>query len=270
MTSRSFSPYSGRGESLNRWDAAGAEALSSQNLSLLIDNKIPFIRVADFATQHECGLLASEAVRNGFDAYRNVDPPIDRIGCTVFEFNAISASAYFDAAQIVRALQQRIFVHSFDPVQRVIDRLRSDTGRMACVAEERGHQYYAGLIRRIEKGTLLHIDFAPIEQSGWSVCNITHQLAWNLYARVSDDSGGATHVYERQFHEGDQRHRSGTYGFDRKLVEASARASFKPRTGELVIFNTKNYHEVEPTKGDRITVNSAIGLTNSGGLVLWS
>ncbi|WP_256875070.1 hypothetical protein [Nostoc sp. C052] len=40
--------------------------------------------------------------------------------------------------------------------------------------------YYAGLIRKIEHGTQLHIDFAPLEQSGWEVCTITAQLSWTL------------------------------------------------------------------------------------------
>jgi hypothetical protein len=36
------------------------------------------------------------------------------------------------------------------------------------------------------------------------------------------------------------------------------------------MFNTRNYHEVASSSGDRITVTSAIGETPQGDLIFWS
>ena len=270
MTSHPFSDPSTHDNDTPRWELADVEALTSNNLTMLFENRIPFIRVVGFATEGECALLASKAMSIGFDRYQDVDPPIDRIGCTVFEYDGLPSDAYFAECANAKAIQRSIFRDSFDPVNRLIDRLRTITNKYVDIAEDADRKYYAGLIRRIEKGTHLHIDFAPVEQSGWSICHVRHQLAWNLYLRVSEDRGGITHVYERQYREGDQLSRSGRYGYDRYVVEGSARASYKPNTGDLMIINTKNFHEVEATRGDRMTVTSALGVTDVGNLVLWS
>ncbi len=257
------------------WTQDGQQAehsLTAENLNLLFRNKIPFIRISAFATPKECKSVISAAeAHTGFNFYRNVEPRIDRIGNTVFEYNSISADSYFANSVEAARLQERIFADSFDAVARMMQRLHRHAGMPARRATRAsGTPYYAGLIRRIEQGTLLHIDFAPAEQRDWDVANVECQLAWNLYLRTSDKDEGRTHVYERQWQPTDDAHREGSYGYAWHLVEGSRKANFLPCVGEVVIFNTRNYHYVDATSGERVTVTSAIGNLPHGEVVLWS
>ena len=258
-------------EALPAWVARGDARLTAGSLSALLANEIPFIRVPDFAEAGECERLLAAAARRGFDAYRNVEPRIDRFGNTVFEFNGMSRLEYFQRNRELGAAQTQIFEASFDPVHRIIALLWSRAGRRAEVARnDRGEPYYAGLIRRIEAGTQVHVDFAPGEQPGWEVDRVTHQLSWNLYLRVPPGMGGRTHIFHRQWDPSCNVYKSGSYGYDPSVVEGIESASFQPVRGELVLFNTRNFHFVEPAGGDRITVTSAIGRLPDDGLILWS
>jgi hypothetical protein len=46
--------------------------------------------------------------------------------------------------------------------------------------------------------------------------------------------------------------------------------TFQPYVGDVFIFNTRNFHTVEPMDGQRITFTSAIGLLPNGEIILWS
>jgi hypothetical protein len=259
----------------NGWLEHGSKndyPLTAENFQHLLQNRIPYIRINLFADVEECeSLITAAAIHAGFNPYRNVEPRIDRIGNTVFEYSQISEDSYFLNNAEAARIQDRIFSDSFDPVARMMLRLHSLTGHPARRATRAsGAPYYAGLIRRIEQGTLLHVDFAPAEQRTWDVAHVQCQLAWNLYLRTSGEDEGRTHVYERQWQPEDDAHREGSYGFSRQLVDGSRQADFLPRVGEVVIFNTRNFHYVDVTRGERVTVTSAIGNLPHGEIVLWS
>ncbi|MES2938539.1 MAG: hypothetical protein V4864_12715 [Pseudomonadota bacterium] len=245
--------------------------LDRASLDALLRNEIPFIRIKRFAPPAACEALVARACTEGFSVYRDVEPKINRIGNTVFEYNHISRGEYFRGNIETRAVQARIFAGSFDPVAQFLALLRAATRYPARIARgDGGEDYYAGLVRRIESGTLVHIDFAPAEQSGWEVGRVKYQLSWNLYLRTTPGGGGRTHVYNRQWMPGDDRHRQGSYGFDPRVVGDAEKATFDPEVGEIVIFNTRNFHCVEETRGERVTVASAIGMLPNNELVLWS
>jgi hypothetical protein len=255
------------------WGDRGTDVLTSETLQQLLDNLVPFIRIPGFASQAACDALVDRVVNGAFGPYRDVEPRIDRIGCTVFEYDAIGKEAYFADSRLAAEVRDRLFRASFDPLNRMIRLLTRNTGRRTSIARSTGGQsYYAGLFRRIVQGTKLHVDYAPAEQKGWEICAVNHQLTWNLYLKVAGDgaSSGHTTVYWRQWRPEDHRFKEDSYGFNRKVVAGSEQASFQPTVGEVVLFNTRNYHEVAPSLGDRITVASAIGETYQGELILWS
>ena len=61
---------------MNTWIDSVEHTLTTENLALLLDNKIPAIRVPGFARQAECTAFAS-AAKAGRMQYYNV---ADRIG----------------------------------------------------------------------------------------------------------------------------------------------------------------------------------------------
>ncbi|HBO5142824.1 hypothetical protein FA378_11170 [Pseudomonas aeruginosa] len=253
------------------WSDLAESKLTRHSLDHLLDGQIPYIRIANFASREECEALVTSAVNEGFGPYRGVEPVINRIGNTVFEYNSISKHEYFEKNIDLNRVQQRIFDSSFNPLERIIGLLEQQAQRRAGVARNvEGQPYYAGLVRRIENGTLLHVDFAPGEQPGWEVAVVEEQLAWNLYLRVSDPYSGRTHIFDRQWQPADNALKEGIYGYNARVVAGIEDASFAPAVGEVVIFNTRNFHYVEPTAGERVSFTSAIGRLPSGDLVLWS
>ena len=253
------------------WTEKGEDKLTQCALCRLFRGNIPYIRLSNFATPEECEQLVSSAVREGFSSYRGVEPVINRIGNTVFEYNSISRADYFTKNKELKAVQDRIFASSFNPLDRFMDQLRQRTGKTVGIpTNSDGDAYYAGLIRRIEHGTLLHVDFAPGEQPEWEVAQVREQLVWNLYLRVNDSDSGRTHVFDRQWERSDDSDKEGIYGYNQRVVEMASEAVFAPNVGEVVIFNTRNFHYVEPTDGERVAFTSAIGRTREDELVLWS
>ncbi len=253
------------------WANAAANELTAESLAKLFANEIPYIRIPNFATPEECERLVEEASKRGFSAYRNVEPQINKLGITVFEYNAISKARYFEEARAAQDVLGDIFQHSFDPIGRLMSLIEARTAYAARIARaENGDDYFAGLVRRIENGTLIHVDFAPAEQEGWCVGKVTHQLAWNLYLRTSEKGGGKTHVYQRQWNPEHERYKDGSYGYDPVVVHGSEKATFEPRPGEVVLFNTRNFHYVDPTSEERVTVTSALGRMSERELVFWS
>ncbi len=253
------------------WANRVSETLNRQSLDALLTNKIPFIRIKDFAPADACENLVRLAAAEGFGAYRDVEPQINRIGNTVFEYNHISKAEYFRKNVEKRAAQLRIFSGSFDPVMQFLNLLRESTQYSTHIAwNDEGEPYYAGLVRRIENGTLIHVDFSPAEQPGWEVGRVRYQLAWNLYLRTKPGDGGKTHVFNRQWVPPDDQHREGSYGYNPCVVQGAEEAVFEPELGEVVVFNTRNFHYVEQTRGERVTVTSAVGLLPNDELILWS
>jgi hypothetical protein len=255
-----------------RWPSLAPAPLTRETLGQLLRNEIPLVMLPAIATPEECARLVEASSRIGFEPYEHVDPPIDRIGITVFEYVHVGMAAYFADAGRARAAQREIFTASFDPLERVIARMSGGAGVSVDVAVDPTlGRYHAGLVRRIEQGTMLHIDFAPAEQPDWHVSAITAQLAWNFYVELDGDRAGRTRVYNRPWVPRDELLKiPDTYGYRHELVRGAQRLTFQPTLGDVYLFNTRNFHEVEPSTGRRTTCTSQMGLQHENHLVLWS
>jgi len=253
------------------WKTTEALPLSAESLRMLFENKIPLVRIEQFATPQECKMLVTEANLLGFDDYQNVNPKIERIGITVFEYNNIGKKDYFQAVAQASKEQYRITSSSFNPLERLMATIQNQTGATARIASEFLYgSYHAGLTRKIEQGTQLHIDYAPSEQPGWEVGTVIAQLSWNLYLQLSLNNHGKTYIYDRQWYPGDERHKLDSYGYSDKVVSGASSIVFQPQVGDVFIFNTRNYHTVESTEGHRMTFTSAMGLLPSSEIIFWS
>ncbi|MFB2879419.1 hypothetical protein [Floridanema aerugineum] len=253
------------------WKTTEALSLSAESIKMLFENKIPLVRIEKFATPQECEALVTQANLLGFDVYQNVTPKIERIGITVFEYNNIGKEDYFQAVERARKEQYRITSASFNPLERLMATMQNQTGRTVRIASESSWgSYHAGLTRKIEEGTQLHIDYAPTEQLGWEVSKVVAQLAWNLYLQISLNDSGKTYIYDRQWHPGDETYKLDSYGYNNAVVSGASSLNFQPQVGDVYIFNTRNYHTVEPIKGQRVTFTSAIGLLPNDEIIFWS
>ena len=253
-----------------RWVHAEVAPLSPRSLVQLVANEIPAIVVPAFASEAECAALVAHANELGFERYRGVSPPIDRLGVTVFEHDGLDAAGYFRAAAAAHALQREIFACSFDPLARFIALVAANhRGRVSVAVDPQRGAYFAGLIRRIEHGTLLHIDDAAVEHPRCHVAQARAQLSWNLYLQLEGDRGALT-VHDRAWQPAHEPLRTGSYGYHHDVVDGAPRFTYHPAVGEVCIFNTRNFHEVAPSGGTRIAFTSAIGTFADDAIELWS
>jgi hypothetical protein len=256
----------------HRWIRPVSFRLDARSLMALLRNEIPLIRVAGFLPRDLCARLADDADRGGFSAYEGVYPTIGRIGITQFEHRDRDKRLYFMRATQAIAHREAICASSVDPLAACLRAVDLNWPFGASIAREPELQmpYFAGLIRRIDRSALLHADFAPHDAPAWSIGAILAQLSWNVFLRTPD-SGGTCIVHDRQWEVCDERHKGvESYGYDSSLVRFAGRCEIEPTVGDLVLFNSRNFHEVRPATGDRITASSFIGLLPSGELVLWS
>lgn len=252
------------------WKEHPLRDANRSTLQRLFANEVPALILRGFASPAECAALATASEEIGFRPYAHVQPVIDRIGVTVFEFDAGDRRSYFRAAEEATKLQRQIFDRSFDPLARLLQHVRGFAFDIDRAIDPVDGPYHAGLVRRINHGTLLHIDYAPFEHPEWSIAAVESQIAWNLYLETPS-AGGATHVFERAVVPSDAEYKvEGTYGYRRKVVAGASRFTFKPSLGDVVLFNTRNFHEVEGGVGQRTMFTSAIGKLGDGSLVTWS
>ncbi len=257
---------------MRRWRTEEPPMISETSWKRLLANDIPFIAIPGFASADECARLVDQANRIGFEPYDQVLPPIDRVGITVFEYDKTSMSGYFQDVGKARAVQQEIFSASFDPLQRFMERIFEPAGgKVGITVDPQYGPYHAGNVRRIEDGTLLHIDFAPAEEPSWHVAHVHNQLSWNVYLELDRAGAGRTRLYEKQWIPADEKFKiPRSYGYRRELLGSAHQVTFQPTLGDVYIFNTRNYHEVTPSTGRRTTFTSAIGIFDDNVAGLWS
>jgi len=118
------------------WETTDECPLFGVSLQKLFENKIPLIRIRQFATLQECDALVAQANLLGFDAYKDVTPKIERIGITVFEYNSIGKADYFQAVDQAGKKQHHITCASFNPLQRLMGLLKNHTGATVRIASD--------------------------------------------------------------------------------------------------------------------------------------
>jgi len=271
---------------MRAWKSNEAQALSAESLDDLFSNRIPAIRISEFAAPDECRAFADglrqcelRAVKGATDysASSFEAQKIAFIGLTQFEFKYRPIEEYLDAADASRAEVASIFARSFDPVERLMGRLRALIGTDVAVAcDPGGRAYSAAMIRSANEGLALHADFASYQAPQLTVSDCTAQLAWNFYAEVPAGAGGHTTIHnspwtwQRQ-HDGEVAE---NYPLPREAVAGAETFTFQPREGEVILFNSRNPHEVIPVAEangkDRIAMATFIGRKPSGDLRLWS
>ncbi len=260
---------------LPKWSRADAPDLSREALAALLADEIPAVRIRSFATAAECASFA-EAVRRAGLKYYSVARRIGYIGLAQYEYRWDRPKEdYFRDVPAANERRDVVQRESFDAVQRLIERLAEHypDGRVG-IAEEPLGCYYAGIIRHASEGVDLHADFAPFNAPHYLVGTIDAQLGWNLYAEELV-AGGETTVHHAPWSphvRADEIPQS--YNLPRETVAGAETFTFAPTLGDVVIFNTRNPHEIAGGTAapgrDRISIGSFIGRLPSRDLIMWS
>lgn len=259
------------------WKNLQEHELTRENLVALLNNEIPAIRIKGFATPEECAAF-SKAAKSGNVKYYSVAKKIGYIGQAQYEYRwNPDKSEYFKAVVEARNDLNDVLSRSFDPVKRLIEKLRAVYPASVDVASEPElGEYYAGIIRLASQGVDMHVDYAPLNTLDYAISNIDSQLGWNFFAE-DPGAGGLTTVHNAPWNpERKEGEIPQSYGLDRSLVEGAPNFTYSPTAGDVVIFNTRNPHEIsaggeeaDPTK-DRVSIGSFIGRMPDSSLVLWA
>jgi len=258
------------------WIETKEQDLSRETLAALLDNRLAAIRIRAFATPAECAAFAG-AARAGNLKYYSVANRIGYIGLAQYEYrwNRPSSDYFGDVPAAAADLRQVVEAAGFDPVARLVERLQSVWEAPVGLGHESGQgDYYAGIVRIASQGVAMHADYAPFNSPAYSIARIDGQLGWNFFAEDLSQ-GGETTVHNAPWSPvmapgGIPK----SYDLPRELVAGAAAITYAPTAGDVVLFNSRNPHEIaggppEPGR-DRISIGSFVGRMPDGSLVLWS
>ena len=258
------------------WIERREHSLTQESFDALLRNHIPAIRIPSFATADEC-MRFSAAVKAGPMKYYSVAKRIGYIGMAQYEYrwNTPKERYFEDVPTAQAALDSVIREAGWNPVKRLIDRMSQVTGKPVGPAEETGlGRYFAGIVRSASEGVALHADFAPFNSPAYCIGQIDAQLGWNFFAEGLP-SGGDTTIYNAPWSPvmipGEIPK---SYDLPRELVAHAPSFTYDPTPGDVVIFNTRNPHEIAggtpKPGGSRISIGSFVGRMPDQQLVLWS
>jgi hypothetical protein len=256
------------------WREQREVSLSTESLKLLLANEIPAIRIKGFATPEECAGFAT-AMRSGSRKSYRVETPIEYIGISQYEFRWDRGKRdYFDAVPKAFADQKYVFDRSFDPMARLIKVFAQCWPTPLDLAQDEYGPYFAGIIRFASSGIGLHADFAPFNMPGYAIANIDAQIAWNLFVEAPA-SGGITTVHNAPWTPVIEPGVPPTsYGLPPESVAGSESFQYAPTVGDVVLFNSRNPHEVSPGHPadgrGRLQIGSFIGRLPDQSLALFT
>ncbi|WP_242905012.1 2OG-Fe(II) oxygenase [Actinomadura terrae] len=225
-------------------------------------------------------LLCAEAMARlddgalAFGSYdrRRVDPPVARFGPAINDFREGDrpGAAYWAEAGRARRVR-RAALGRVDPFGAAVAGLARAWGRPLGAACNQGRPFFAGTLREINHGALVHCDdvlreYGPhLFDGGPPVA----QLAFNAWISTAPE-GGATRVWRRRWRPGDSDLRKG-YGFDERVVAGEQCIEVTMGRGDALLFDSRNFHAVEPSAGGRrLAVAFFLGFRCESDLVMWS
>lgn len=255
-----------------------AEGLDEANLRALMRGEVAALRIAGFATTAECKAFC-DAIRQGAGSTREAETArMTLMGVNFSNYAGQTKEGYFEQVQPSYDSTTTITERAgFDPLERMIERLRAIWPAHVGVAVEPGYgRYFAGGIKTRTSSGNLHYDFAPHTAPGFAIAGIQDQLGWNLYLDMPRE-GGQTVTYRRPVpREGGAAGggRARALNLDRGYVAGADSFTFRPKIGDVVIINTRYPHDiiVENAAPDewRAQTSSFIGRLPNDDLIMWS
>lgn len=255
------------------WDEENQ--LTHKALEDLFANQIALIRLKGFVSPSLATSLADHIQStNAFGVYsgHSVTSGLSKLGPVQCEFNETAKSEYFYRAAKIFSLLERTEL-PINPLIEVLKLIHLTTRQPVGLAHdaERG-PYYAGVYHCLrDVGMALHMDYAPQDAKGWSIEGVLNQISWVLHLKAPVQ-GGETMLYQREWIPSDESSYKAerSYHYLPEVVKEVTSRRIAFQLGDLIMFNSRNYHEILKCQGTRITVGSFIGRLEGGQLLFWS
>lgn len=245
-----------------------------QGLLDLFHNRCAYIMVENFLTPLECSDLI-EALRHfGLKQYpynfaHHDAPPASQLFEQHYLYEPKRPAEYFPkAAQSITQYHELVKMAKLDPAAKVFDYFK-ELNLPVQIAAQDGQPYSYIMARELNHTALLHADFAPFIPPYWSITKVIAQYAWNIY--LSDPwQGGECVVYNRFWQQADDHYIiRNTYGYDHQVVAGCEQIKIHPEPGMLLIFNSRNFHEVLKSEKPRLSMGGHMGLLPDNQIIAW-
>ncbi|KAI9686196.1 MAG: hypothetical protein M1822_003851 [Bathelium mastoideum] len=269
------------------WRTFEDQRISSQSLIDVFANRIPVVRVKNFLSKEERDRMLEIVSTHNIGSYdtENTWPRVGVAGITQYD-HISDKNLYFNSVKEARSLQDRWQKEAgVDVIGRVIARLQQMTDMKVQLATEDQREYFAGVLRAVDRGIGVHADYAPYEAAGWTIDQSVAQVTWNIL--LNQVPGGDTLIYDRQWQAPDDdiawRKEFPRDSYHPQMLQGHPFKAMEAVPGDLTFFNPRNFHEVKacdtsrdrPVPAIRFTVSSFVGYLPKHGdqpetLVLWS
>lgn len=255
------------------FDTVETDRLTEEHLLGIASGVLGMVHVRGFGAAEQCAEIMRSLDEHPLGQYdeKVVWPPVAKLGPAAYDFyGALELNdAYWEHADKARKIR-RTLLHGTDPLDHAVDRLRLAWGAEVLPASSKGRPLFAGMAREIGAGMKMHFDEIVRELPGALDFQPISQIAFNWYVSTAE-GGGDTAVYRRRWSPSDEAHRDG-YGWFEEMVAAEPVASARPETGDVLLFDPRNYHVIRPNRGAgrRVSLSFFLGLSARGPLHYWS
>lgn len=236
------------------WEISVSNLISTPSIHGLFNNKIGLIAIKNFLSDEFRFRILEELRVIGFNGYENNQVDVAKICASQFE-RMYQKHEYFNDISNCRMPVLRSYNEFVFALHNLFE-LNGFRLNVAFDCEE-GKYLLPAVARLMISGVLLHRDYAPVEALKWTIGRLSQQLAFVAY--LNDFTGGCVTIYPREWEPLDDiTYKSKGYSFDMAAVGSIPGLTYQPEPGDLVLFNTKNFHLVHPST-ERITLGGFIG-----------
>ena len=247
---------------------------SLQDFYDLFDDKFSCILIKDFLNEAECRDVCKAIEGIGlhlYDYQTDAEVPKARhIFDTHYLYEEKSPEEYFSKAKKTNDLYGKFCLDiGFDPTLKVRNYLKDQLKRDVSIAQQDDQLYTHTIVRELKSSALLHADYARFVPPYWSISNMISQYAWNIYL-TDPEHGGECVVYNKLWQQEDDKYiMSDTYGYDPNVVTGKDFTEIKIKPGQLLFFNSRNFHEVKASSDLRLSMGGHIGLNENNEILMW-
>ena len=252
------------------FDVTHTDRLEPQHIHRLAAGLVAAVRVREFFTPAQCAQVMAALEGSVQGTYGSQGAPkILKIGPSAYDIFSLHEDTYWPEAARASSLRSTL-LGGADPFAVAIGKV-ADMWRGPVRPARRGERdMFAGLIREINQGAIMHFDEIVCEMPGVIDELPVAQLAFNVHLSAPE-LGGETRVFRKRWRPDDEQFKDG-YGYVPEVVGDEPRAYVRADVGDAVLFDSRNYHMVETTRGHgrRVALAFFLGLTGEGELVTWS
>ncbi len=252
------------------FDVAQTDRLVPGDIYQLAAGLVGAVRVREFFTPAQCAQLMAALEGSVQGTYGSQGAPkILKIGPSAYDIFSAHEDTYWSEAARASKLRSTL-LGGHDPFAVAVGKVAEMWPGPVRPARRGDRHMFAGLVREINKGAIMHFDEIVCEMPGVIDELPVAQLAFNVHLSVPD-KGGATRVYRKRWRPDDERFKDG-YGYVPEVVGDEPQTAVRAGLGDAVLFDSRNYHMVEETqgRGRRVALAFFLGLTGAGELVTWS